>query len=104
MSAIPVIKTRNIKSVKCMSALNPQERSPRMPLTGCKKRFPHKILLKLADIMDENLSMNQRNIEDTVSIRPSFLFIISNFFTQSSDLSVLKSYLPNLSQYPYSLT
>jgi len=36
MSAIPVIKTRNIKAVKCMSALNPQERSPRMPLTGRK--------------------------------------------------------------------
>jgi|SaaInlStandDraft_1057018.scaffolds.fasta_scaffold10246_7 hypothetical protein len=54
--------------------------------------------------MDENLSMNQRNIEDTVSIRPSFLFIISNFFTQSSVLSMLKSYLPKSSHYPYSLT
>jgi hypothetical protein len=62
MSAIPVIKTRNIKAVKCMSALNPQERSP------------HKILLELADIMRENLSINQRTIEDTVSIRPRFFF------------------------------
>ena len=41
MSAIPVIKTRNIKAVKCMFALNPQERSP------------HKILLQLANIMRE---------------------------------------------------
>jgi hypothetical protein len=34
MSAIPEIKTRNIKAVKCMSALNPQEKSPRRPFTG----------------------------------------------------------------------
>ena len=54
--------------------------------------------------MDENLSMNQKNIEDTVRIRPSFLFIISYFYTQSSVLSVLKSYLPKSSHYPYSLT
>jgi hypothetical protein len=54
--------------------------------------------------MDENLSMNQRTIEDTVSIRPSFLFIIGSFITQSSDLSVLKYYLPKAPQYPYSLT
>ena len=30
--------------------------------------------------MDEDLSMNQSKIEETVSIRPSFLFIISLFF------------------------
>jgi hypothetical protein len=38
-----------------------------------------------------------------VSIRPSLLFIIGSFFTQSSVLSVLKSYLPKTSHYPYSL-
>ena len=54
--------------------------------------------------MDENLSMNQRTIEETVSIRPSFLFIISYFYTESNMLSALKSYMPKTSHYPYSLT
>jgi len=45
-TAIPVIKTRNIKAVKCMSALNPQETSPRIPSTGCRKISPHKSRLK----------------------------------------------------------
>ena len=54
--------------------------------------------------MDENLLMNQNKIENTVSIRLSFFFFMSLFFSQSSVLSLLKSALAESSHYPYSLT
>jgi len=41
MSAIPVIKTRNIEAIKCMSALKPQEATLRIPSTGCRERSPY---------------------------------------------------------------
>jgi len=41
MSTIPVIKTRNIKATKCMSALKTQEASLRIPSTGCRERSPY---------------------------------------------------------------
>jgi hypothetical protein len=54
--------------------------------------------------MNENLSMNQSKMEDAMSMRPIFLFIISSFFAQCSVLSVLKNGLTKSSHYPYSLT
>jgi hypothetical protein len=46
MSTIPVIKTRNIKATKYMSALKPQEASLRISSTGCRERSQYNRWLK----------------------------------------------------------
>jgi len=71
-SIAPIIIATKRKTVRYISALNPQDASPVILFTGCKYLSPHSSLPKKVETIDENLSISQTASEMIMMIIPVF--------------------------------